>query len=160
MYVKGSAQQNRLVAIETGAWPDQSCPGCNASPNTPCTESCPLRRYAEELKKKTVRPGDTGEADTLAPPTNEQNDVRPTEPPQVRWHVAYRCADRQVILDQNKLFVAKAVEGAAELIAAAPELLDHLNDLLDDLRRDHRILEALALLERLTTHASRERKQE
>ncbi|MDC0740881.1 hypothetical protein [Polyangium mundeleinium] len=149
MYVKGSARQNRLVAIETEAWPDEACPDCNATPNTPCTESCPLRAYAEELKKKTVRPGDAGEADTLAPPTSKQNDVRPTEPPQVRWHVAYRCADKQVILDQNKLFVAEAVEGAAELVAAAPELLDLVDDLLGDRQRDRRIPEALALVERL-----------
>ncbi|MDC0743198.1 hypothetical protein [Polyangium mundeleinium] len=149
MYVKGSARQNRLVAIETGVWPDQACPDCNAPPNTPCTESCPLRAYAEELKKKTVRPGDSDEADTLAPPTSKQNDVRPTERPQVRWHVAYRCADRQVILDQDKLFVAEAVEGAAELVAAAPELLDLVDDLLDDRQRDRRIPDALALVERL-----------
>jgi hypothetical protein len=105
---------------------------------------------AEELKnKETLRPGDTGETITQAPPTDPQPDVRHTVPPQVRWHVAFRCADRQVILDQNKLFIAEAVDGAAELAAAAPELLDLVDDLLDDRQREKRIPEALALVERL-----------
>jgi hypothetical protein len=54
-----------------------------------------------------------------------------------------------VIVDQNEVFVAEVVEGAAELVAAAPELLNLVDDLLDDRQRDHRIPEALALVERL-----------
>jgi hypothetical protein len=141
-----AARQKRIVAIETGAvWPEQQCPDCNAPGNEPCAESCPLRAYAVEFKKKTLRPGDTSKAYTQAPPTDPQPDLRHTVPPQVRWHVSFRCADRQVILDQNKLFIAEAVEGAAALVASAPELLDYL----DQLVREHAAPEALALVERL-----------
>ncbi|MDI1451888.1 hypothetical protein [Polyangium sp. 6x1] len=94
------------------------------------------------------------------PPTEPGMKARPTIPSEDRWHIASCSEGRAIIRDQNGLFVAEVIAADAELIAAAPELLDLVNDFLDDLRRDHRIPEALALLERLTTHASRERKQE
>lgn len=95
-----------------------------------------------------------------APPTEPGMKSRPTIPPRDHWHIASCSEGRAIIRDQNGLFVAEVIESDAALIAAAPELIDLVNDLLDDLRRDHRIPEALALVERLGTHASRRQKQE
>ena len=104
---------------------------------------------------------DTQEPDEAdeGPPTEPGMKARSSIPSEDRWHIASRSEGRAIIRDQNGLFVAEVIQADAELIAAAPELLDLVNDLLDDLRRDHRIAEALALLERLTTHARRGPKQ-
>ncbi|MDC3985949.1 hypothetical protein [Polyangium jinanense] len=98
------------------------------------------------------------EADN-GPPTEPGMKARPTIPSEDRWHIASCSEGRAIIRDQNGLFVGEVIEADAELIAAAPELLDLVNDLLDDLRRDHRIAEALALCERLAMHASGGQKQ-
>jgi hypothetical protein len=89
--------------------------------------------------------------DTIAegPPTDRGRSERPTVPPRDSWYIASRENGRAIIRDQNVLFVAEATAEDAELVAAAPELLDLVDDLMDDRRREHRLPEALALVERL-----------